>query len=115
VDQGKAQVRMPDRPGLYTLTYDDGPQTEKIFSINPSPKESQLAYVESPEAMKVWRVNLPADTAKPAHSATRAKVSLTAVLQQSWWWWMVLGGLLALLLETALAEARGPKAKEQRS
>ena len=30
-----------------------------------------------------------------------------AVLQQRWWWWMVLGGLLALMLEMALAETKG--------
>ena len=39
-------------------------QIEKIFSVNPSPKESQLAYVDSPEALKVWQVNLPPGTGK---------------------------------------------------
>jgi len=102
---------MPDKPGLYTLTYDDSPQIEKVFSVNPSPKESQLVYVESPEAMKVWRVNLPAETAKAASSPTAAKTSLTAILQQRWWWWMVLGSLLALMLEMALAESKTMRGK----
>ncbi len=106
VEQGKAQVRMPDKPGLYALTLDDSPHVEKVFSVNPSPKESQLAYVESPEAMKIWRVNLPAETAKAAASTAHARISLAAVLQQRWWWWMVLAGLITLLLEMALAETK---------
>ena len=106
VEQAKAQLRMPDKPGLYTLTYDDSTRIEKVFSVNPSPKESQLTYVESPEAMRTWKMNLPDEKAKPAGSVMRAHVSLTAVLQQRWWWWMVLGGLVALTLETVLAQAR---------
>ena len=104
VEQGRAQVRMPDKPGVYTLTYDDGAQVEKMFSVNPSPKESQLTYVDAPEALKVWQVNLPPGAGKAAVVAARGKVSLSGILQQHWWWWMVLGGLAALMLEMALAE-----------
>ena len=106
VEQGRTQVRMPDKPGVYALTYDDGAQVEKVFSVNPSPKESQLAYVDEPEALKVWRVNLPPGTGKPAASAARGKLSLSGILQQRWWWWMVMGGLAALMLEMALADMR---------
>ena len=104
VEQGRVQVRMPDKPGVYTLTYDDGTQVEKMFSVNPSPKESQLTYVDAPEALKVWQVNLPPGAGKAAVVAARGKVSLSGILQQHWWWWMVLGGLAALMLEMALAE-----------
>ena len=106
VEQGRAQVRMPEKPGVYTLTYDDGTQVEKMFSINPSPKESQLAYVDAPEAIKVWKVNLPPGTGKLVAAAARGKLSLSGILQQRWWWWMVMGGLAALLLEMALAEMK---------
>ena len=106
VEQGRAQVRMPEKPGVYTLTYDDATQVEKMFSINPSPKESQLAYVDAPEAIKVWKVNLPPVTGKPVAAAARGKLSLSGILQQRWWWWMVMGGLAALLLEMALAEMK---------
>jgi len=57
VEQGRAQVRMPDKPGPYTLSYDESSKVEKIFSVNPSLKESELTYVDAPEAVKVWRVN----------------------------------------------------------
>jgi hypothetical protein len=106
VEQGRAQVRMPENPGVYTLTYDDATQAEKMFSVNPSPKESQLAYVDAPEAIKVWKVNLPPGTGKPVAAAARGKLSLSGILQQHWWWWMVMGGLAALLLEMALAEMK---------
>jgi hypothetical protein len=109
VEQGRAQVRMPDKPGVYTLTYDDSTQPEKIFSVNPSPKESQLAYLDSPETLKVWQVILPQGSAK-ATAAARGPLSLSGILQQQWWWWMLMGGLAALLLETGLAELRRERA-----
>jgi hypothetical protein len=106
VEQGRTQVRMPEHPGVYTLTYDDGTQVEKMFSVNPSPKESQLAYVDAPAAIKLWQVNLPPGAGKPVAAATRGKLSLSGILQQRWWWWTVMGGLAALLLEMALADLR---------
>jgi hypothetical protein len=106
VEQGRTQVRMPEKPGVYALTYDDSTRVEKMFSVNPSPKESQLAYVDEPEALKVWRVNLPPGTGKPAAAVARASLSLSGILQQQWWWWMVIGGLAALMLEMALAEIK---------
>jgi hypothetical protein len=109
VEQGRAQVRMPDKPGLYALSYDDHEQVEKLFSINPSPKESQLTYVETPEAMNVWRLNLPGQEVKPV-SPARAQLSLAGILQQQLWWWMVMGGLVLLLLEMVLAETRKERA-----
>jgi hypothetical protein len=105
VEQGKTQVRMPDKPGTYALSFDDGTQTEKVFSVNPSPKESQLAYVDAPEALKVWQVNLPPAAGKATVAAARGKLALSSILQQRWWWWMVLGGSAALMLEMVLAEA----------
>ena len=104
VEQGRAQVRLPNKPGLYSLSYDDGSQSRKIFSVNPSPKESQLTYVDSPEAMKVWQVLRAADSPKAAASKARAQISLSGILQQRFWWWMLMAGLLALLLEPAFAE-----------
>jgi hypothetical protein len=101
---------LPDKPGIYSLTYDDSDQVEKMFSVNPSPKESQLAYVDSPEALKAWRVNLPPGAGKPAATAGREKLSLSGILQQHWWWWMVMAGLAALMLEMVLAEIKRERA-----
>ena len=97
---------MPEKPGLYTITYDDGSKPEKVLSVNPSPKESQLVYVENPEAMKLWRVNTPGQTSKVAAGSAYLKGGLASILQQRFWWWMVLGGLGALMLETVLAETK---------
>jgi hypothetical protein len=107
VEQGRAQVRLPDKPGLYALTYDDSSQVQKIFSVNPSPKESQLAYVDAPGALQAWKVNYPADS--PKVPSPVARISLSTILQQRWWWWMVIAGLVALLLETLLTETRATK------
>jgi Aerotolerance regulator N-terminal len=102
IDQGRAQVHLPDKPGLYSLTYDDSPQIQKTFSVNPSPKESELVYSQSPDVMKAWQINRPTETAR----ISTANISQTAILQQRFWWWMVLGGIAALLLETLLAETK---------
>ena len=104
VEQGRAQVRLPDKPGLYNLTYDDGVRVEKVFSVNPSPKESQLVYVDSPAALKVWQVDRPAEGGRAASAVVRARISLAGILQQRFWWWMVLGAIVALGFEMALAE-----------
>ena len=110
LEQGKAQVRMPPRPGIYSLTYDDKPEVQRLFSINPSPKESQLNFVESPDVLSAWKVAAPPETARAALAPARGKTPLSGIMQQRVWWWMVIGGLVALLLEMALAENRKAKA-----
>jgi len=104
IEQGRAQVRLPDRPGLYSVTTDDSIQVQKVFSVNPSAKESQLAYVEAPGALSAWKVNYPAEA--PKTPTATGRISLATILQQRWWWWMVIGGLAALLLETLLTETK---------
>jgi hypothetical protein len=106
VEQGRAQLHLPDKPGLYALTYDASSEVQKVFSVNPSPKESELIYVQSPEVMKMWQINRPSETAR----ISNANISQTAILQQRYWWWMVLGGIVALLLETLLAETKKAQA-----
>src|SRR5262249_33691748 len=66
VNQGRAQSGMPDQPGLYALTCNSSEKTLKMFSIKPSPKESRLSYVDSPEAVKAWRVSRGPEPVKPA-------------------------------------------------
>src|ERR1043166_9003803 len=92
------------KPGLYNLTYDDGVRVEKVISVNLSPKESQLVYVASPAALKVWQVDRPAEGGRAASAVVRARISLAGILQQRFWWWMVLGAIVALGFEMALAE-----------
>ena len=106
LEQGRAQVRMPEEPGLYDLTFDEHEQVEKVFSINPSPKESQLAFVESPEALKSWQLDRPGDNTRAAAASARARMSISAVLQQRFWWWMVVAGVMCLIVEMVLAETR---------
>lgn len=106
IEQGRAQVRMPDRPGLYNIGFDSRPTPDKIVSVNPSPKESELTYVAAPVPLKNWQFNLP--PGEPGRRATSAggPVRLSGILQQRLWWWMLLGGLAALAMEMVFAEAR---------
>jgi len=102
IEQGRAPVHLPDKPGLYTLAFDDSNQIQKVFSVNPPPKESELVFTQAPDAIKAWQINRPAETAR----ISTANISQTAILHQRFWWWMVLGGIAALLLETLLAETK---------
>ncbi len=106
VQHGRAQARLPTKPGLYDLTYDEGMQVEKVLSVNPSPKESQLAFIEAPPVVSTWQQAPGPETARKNATVARPQPRLAAILQQRVWWWMVLGGLLALWLELALAEGR---------
>jgi len=106
VEQGRAEVRMPGQPGLYNLTYDAGAQIEKVFSINPSPKESELAYVDPSESLRSWQMNRPSAPSPLSATSKSARIALGGILQQRYWWWMVLGSLVALLLEMAWAAGR---------
>ena len=105
VVHGRAQVRLPDKPGLYEMTSDGDAQVRRIFSVNSAPKESELAFLQSPEALKHWCIsdNRPAQIAEPP----QVGLGFTATLQQRLWWWMLLAGLLALALETAVTETKG--------
>src|SRR4029079_1448298 len=40
VEQGRVRLQLPGNPGLYDLTVDDNSKPEKVFSVNPSSKES---------------------------------------------------------------------------
>jgi hypothetical protein len=106
VEQGRAELRMPGQPGLYTLSYDSGAQIEKIFAINPSPKESELAYEDPAETLGTWQMSRAASPATFAAISPGARITLAGILQQHYWWWMVLGSLLALMLEMAWGAMR---------
>jgi hypothetical protein len=106
IELGRAQLKMPEQPGIYSMSYDNTDQVEKYFSVNPSPKESQLTYVESPDVLKLWSVNAPGKALTPSKASAPARFRLDAVLQQRWWWWMVLAGMCVLMLETAVVSLR---------
>ena len=106
VRNGTAQLHMPGLPGLYTVTYGEDERVQKVFSVNPSPKESELVYLEGSEAMKTWRLGTGAEAARAAAVSPAGRLSLAAILRQNVWWWMLLAAVLALFLESALAGSR---------
>jgi hypothetical protein len=76
-----------------------------MFSVNPSPKESELVYSASPEALNAWRMDAAVGS-KSAALVSRPRIGLRGILQQRLWWWMVLAGIMFLMAEMALAERR---------
>lgn len=106
VGQGKVQVRLPDQPGLYQLTYDAGTPVEKVLAVNPSPKESQLHYVAGTESVKAWQRPAATGAPRPAVRRAGAELSLAGIRQQHIWWWCLLVGLLALIVESVWLSCR---------
>jgi hypothetical protein len=109
VDNGRAEIRMPERPGQYELYANDSQTLERVLSVNPSSKESQLSFNDEPLALKNWELKTGSKAVKSATPGV-GKVRLAAILQQRLWWWMVMGGLLALMFEMALAGLRRERA-----
>lgn len=107
IEQGRARVQLPAIPGLYDLTVDNGSEPAKVFSVNPSPKESELTFEPAPAALPSWQLSAR-ETARTT-ALTPVKASMNAVLQQRIWWWMLVAGLICLLLETVVAEGLKPK------
>jgi hypothetical protein len=103
VEAGVAQVRMPLQPGVFTLTYDDQSVVQKSFSVNPSSKESQLSYLDDPEALRTWCLGGGGDASPRLATAVPVRLNRAAVLQQHWWWWMLAAAAALLALEMALA------------
>lgn len=104
VEGGRAPLRLPDEPGLYTVSYDNSAQIERIVSVNPSPKESELVFIDAPGALKAWRVKDQGEVLR----AGVAPIGLRepGILRQRLWWWMVWGALAVLLVEMVLAGVR---------
>jgi hypothetical protein len=110
VEQGRGLLRMPDRPGLYTLAGDNSGLPEQVFSVNPSPKESQLVYADAAETVRTWQIKRAGTVPEAPPADPHMPLRLAGILQQRCWWWMVLGGLGVLWLETIWAHARRPRA-----
>jgi hypothetical protein len=98
VGEGRAQLKMPGEPGLYELTHDSGAEAVKVFSVNPSPKESRLAALADPAILKTWMLDAP-ETQRQG-DAPRGSLSMSAIWQQQIWWLLLVAGVLALLVET---------------
>ena len=69
------------------LTYDAGTEPQKVFSVNPSPKESQLTYVKSPATVKGWQVNIEPQKNKLIAANPKARLTAASIWQQQFWWW----------------------------
>jgi hypothetical protein len=100
VEEGRAQLRMPGQPGLFTLSYDDADEPAKIFSVNPPPKESRLPALDDPAILETWHFDSGVTSENAAEPAGRVPLSLSAILRQRVWWLLLIAGVVALLLET---------------
>ena len=106
VQGGRAQVAMPDAPGLYTMAFDGDPSQERLLSVNPSPLESELTYTATPAALAAWQIRSGSRPAQPRPAVAPAEASLASLWRRRTWWWLLLAGLAALVGETAWVSLR---------
>ena len=52
----RAQIPIPDEPGVYSITYDADPAVKTMIAVNPPAKESELTYTPDPATIKAWQV-----------------------------------------------------------
>jgi hypothetical protein len=110
VTRGQSHLRMPDAPGLYTIGLDQDVDNYRIIAINPSAKESELVYLNSPKPIHDWSLAPRDEDPKSAWTPDRTAVGFSSVLKQQIWWWLVAAALLALALETSWVVAKGEHA-----
>jgi hypothetical protein len=108
VREGRAQLTLPDTPGLYAVTRDDRNPPDQILSVNPHPKESDLRYTRPEATLELWEAKgrrSPVETVAVATTVDRAQA-----YEQKVWWWLLLAGSLGLVLETSWTawRARSP-------
>ena len=107
IKNGRVQLRLPDAPGLYTVVGLGAPDEERTVSVNPSPRESSLTYLQAQGIVKGWQFD-PALAPQSKNAVATVELSRSSILQQRSWWWLLLIGLAACLGESAwLASPRG--------
>lgn len=96
----RAQIRVPDEPGLFSVTFDNDPLVQNMIAVNPPPKESELNYAATPQALAAW--TMPAESSKQEASEAAQTVEATsraAIFEQRFWWWLLLAGAAMLAAE----------------
>ncbi len=102
VVNGRAQLVMPDQPGLYSLCHNDSLEPQKLFAVNPSPLESDLEYLAEPMALQNWK--LPDTVNDPTTAEATGGLTVASIWRQQYWWWLLFAGLAMLLGETLWTE-----------
>lgn len=88
----RAQIPVPDEPGVYAITFDADPQVRSMIAVNPSPKESELSYTANPAAINAWQ--LPKDGALNTQAQSGGapmEFILPSQIAQQRLWWLLLG------------------------
>jgi hypothetical protein len=109
IDQARALLRLPGKPGLYAAHLDGSTNEERILSVNASPMESELTFLDSPRTiLDGWTVH-GSSSALQQWSSAGGEAGFSAILGQRFWWWMLLAGVVALVFETGLVDLKGER------
>lgn len=106
----RGQIRLPDQPGNYRVTYDAGSAVEQMVSVNPPPDESDLRYdLKAPDALRAWTTNPDKNRSPTATSTVQQGLSYTArrsAEEQPWWWYLALAAFALLFAESLATSTR---------
>ncbi|MDB6053209.1 MAG: hypothetical protein JWN25_732 [Verrucomicrobiales bacterium] len=96
---GKLQLLIPEKPGLYSLTYRGVSDIERIIAVNASPKESQLRFTVKPDALQAWQMISTSSGAKQTAGLDATPPNISSIWQQKIWWFLLVAALCGLALE----------------
>lgn len=106
VKDGRIEFAVPSKPGLYTLSYGSDVLSSTVLSVNPSPLESELTYLESPESAAARLIRSSPNETRAEPTTTGAELTRSQILRQRLWWLALLAGLVVLLTESVWLVAR---------
>jgi hypothetical protein len=102
VTGGRVRLKLPRKPGFYSVTCEGGNEPERTICVNPSHKESDLHYTNQPVALQSWVLPRTTQTGVVENKGT----STSAIMEQKVWWWLLMGALIGLACETAVSNFR---------
>jgi len=105
-ENGRIEFPMPDRPGLYSLSFDGESSAPLMLSVNPSPLESELTYLTNLEGVQAQLTRPSLAPVKPAPARVAVELARSQVLRQHLWWVFLLAGLALVFAETIWVAAR---------
>jgi hypothetical protein len=106
VKDGRIEFAVPSKPGLYTLSYGSDVLSSTVLSVNPSPLESELTYLESPESAAARLIRSSPNETRAEPTTAGAELTRSQILRQRLWWLALLAGLAVLLTESIWLVAR---------
>lgn len=107
VENGRVKLKLPAKPGFYTVACEGGNEPARTLCINPSHKESELRYTNQPATLQSWVV--PRVIPRNEIASSKGPAPIASILQERLWWWLLIAALAGFACETCIANFKRRK------